>query len=195
MGWVLSDITQFSISIIQIVGVPQMSICLDEFWIIVFITQSFDFWVMSYGNWKHILGVFSFQNSIFNGIFVIKPTYPAAMFDKRIFFFYLVKPNHNVWQILWFFFFFLGKTEPQLLKLKTGFELRCQIGGLGNWGILSDKWWVMKIEQWKLSDDKLQTKQTLIFYTPRVPKNFLSLCHVAVFYWVNKIRITNLRGT
>ena len=29
---------------------------------------------MSYGNWKHILGVFNFQNSIFNGIFVIKLT-------------------------------------------------------------------------------------------------------------------------
>ena len=29
---------------------------------------------MSYGNWKHILGVFSIQNSVFNGIFVIKPT-------------------------------------------------------------------------------------------------------------------------
>ena len=149
---------------------------------------------MSYGNWKHILGVFSFQNSIFNGIFVIKPTYPAAMFDKWNFFFFGETQPQCLTNSLIFFFFF-GETEPQLLKLKTGSELRCQIGGLGNWGILSDKWWVMKIEQWKLSDDKLQTKQTLIFYTPRVPKNFLSLCHVAVFYWVNKIRITNLRGT
>ena len=122
-------------------------------------------------------------------------------------------PSCNVWQtdffflfgetqpqcltnsLIFFFFFFWGKTEPQLLKLKTGFELRCQIGGLGNWGILSDKWWVMKIEQWKLSDDKLQTKRALTFYTPRVFKNFLSLCHVVVFYWVNKIRVTNLRGT
>ena len=41
---------------------------------------------MSYGNWKHILDIFSFQNSIFNDIFVIKLTYPAVMFDKRIFF-------------------------------------------------------------------------------------------------------------
>ena len=32
------------------------------------------FWVMSYGNWKHILGVFSFQNSVSNDIFVIKHT-------------------------------------------------------------------------------------------------------------------------
>ena len=139
MGWVLSDITQFSISIIQIVWVPQMSICLDEFWIIVFITQSFDFWVMSYGNWKHILGVFSFQNSIFNGIFIIKPTYPAAMFDKRFFFFIWWNPTTMFDKFFDFFFFFFGETEPQLLKLKTGSELRCQIGGLGNWGILSDK--------------------------------------------------------
>ena len=63
MGWVLSDITQFSVSIIQIMWVPWMSICLDEFWIIVSITQFSDFWVMSYENWKHILGVFSFYNS------------------------------------------------------------------------------------------------------------------------------------
>ena len=158
MGWVFSDITQFSISIIQIVWVPWMSICLDEFWIIVSIAQFSDFWVMSYGNWKHILGVFSFQNSIFNGIFVIKPTYPAAMFNKRIFF--LVKPNHNVWQILWFFFFFFGETEPQLLKLKTGSELRCQIGGLGNWGILSDEWWVISDENWVITNNDPKLIQT-----------------------------------
>ena len=42
--------------------------------VFVSITQFSDFWVMSYGNWKHILGVFSIQNSVFNGIFVIKPT-------------------------------------------------------------------------------------------------------------------------
>ena len=29
---------------------------------------------MSYENWKHILGIFSFQNSVSNGIFVIKHT-------------------------------------------------------------------------------------------------------------------------
>ena len=40
--------------------------------IFVSITQFSDFWVMSYGNWKHILAVFSFHNSIFNGIFIIK---------------------------------------------------------------------------------------------------------------------------
>ena len=43
--------------------------------VIVSITQFSDFWLMSYGNLKHILGVFSFHNSVFNGIFVIKTIY------------------------------------------------------------------------------------------------------------------------
>ena len=117
MGWVLSDITQFSISIIQIVWVQLMSICLDEFWIIVSITLSDELWKL-----KTHFRCFQFQSSIFNGIFVIKLTYPATMFDKQI-----------------FFFFFFGETQPQLLKLKTGSELRCQTGGLENLGILSDE--------------------------------------------------------
>ena len=45
------------------------------FLVFVSITQYSDFWVMSYENWKHILGVFSFHNSVFNGILVIKPIY------------------------------------------------------------------------------------------------------------------------
>ena len=45
------------------------------FSVLISITQFFDFWVMSYGNCKHILAVFSFHNSVFNGIFVIKITY------------------------------------------------------------------------------------------------------------------------
>ena len=32
--------------------------------VFVSITQFSDFWVMSHENWKHILGVFSFQNSV-----------------------------------------------------------------------------------------------------------------------------------
>ena len=94
MGWVLSDITQFSISIIQIVWVQLMSICLHEFWIIVSITLSDELWKL-----KTHFRCFQFQSSIFNGIFVIKLTYPATMFDKQIFFFFffLVKPSHNFW--------------------------------------------------------------------------------------------------
>ena len=64
------------------------------FWMIISITQFSDFWVMSYGNWKHILDIFSFHNSIFNGISVIKTTYwvprseSATTFDPLFFFFF-----------------------------------------------------------------------------------------------------------
>ena len=43
-------------------------ISITLFSVFVSITQFSDFWVMSYGNWKHILTVFSFHNSVFNGI-------------------------------------------------------------------------------------------------------------------------------
>ena len=45
------------------------------------------------------------------------------------------------------FFFFLGN-QPQLLKLKTGCDLRCQLGDLENLGILSDKWWKLRDKNW-----------------------------------------------
>ena len=47
--------------------------------VFISITQFSYFWMMSYGNWKYILGVFSFQNSIFNRIFVIKHTFMGPM--------------------------------------------------------------------------------------------------------------------
>ena len=64
--------------------------------VFVFITQFSNFWVMSYGNWKHILGVSSFYNSIFNGILVIKHTWRDP----------LVKVNRNFWPFFFFFSFF-----------------------------------------------------------------------------------------
>ena len=120
----------------------------------LFPSHDFLFWSDELWKLKIHLGVFSFQNSVFNDIFVIRPTYPAAMFDKWIFFFFWWNPATIFDKFSDFFFFFWGETQPQLLKLKTGFELRCETGGLGNWGILSDEWW-------KLSDDKLQTKRAL----------------------------------
>ena len=85
------------------------------FSVFVFITQFSDFWTMSYGNWKHILGVFSFQNSVFNGIFVIKHTLrdpPAATFDSLSFFFLPFFSNFLFYFsilpfVLSFFLFFL----------------------------------------------------------------------------------------
>ena len=50
------------------------SFCFQLFPVFVSITKFSDFWVISYGNWKHILGVFSFQNSVSNEIFIIKHT-------------------------------------------------------------------------------------------------------------------------
>ena len=61
--------------------------------VFVSITQFSDFWVMSYGNWKHILGVFSFHNSVSNDILVIKHTWRDP----------LLKVSRNFWP---FFFFF-----------------------------------------------------------------------------------------
>ena len=145
MGWVLSIITQFSVSIIQIVWVLRMSICLDEFWIIVFITQLSDFWVMSYGNWKHILNIFDFQNLVFNGIFVIKLTYPAAMFDKRICLFYFLfwwNPAAMFDKFSDFFFWNPAAT----FKVEIWVCVNLPNRGLENWGILSVENWVMKIE-------------------------------------------------
>ena len=84
--------------------------------IFVFITQFSDFWVMSYENWKYILGVFSFQNSVFNDIFVIKHTRRdplseqhtwGAAFDglRRCFFL----------RFSFFFLSFLWSSQPSIL--------------------------------------------------------------------------------
>ena len=59
--------------------------CFQLFPVIVSITQLSDFWVISYGNRKHILTVFSFHNSIFNGISINNTTPrdpPVATFDS-----------------------------------------------------------------------------------------------------------------
>ena len=58
----------------KIVWDSWLNACLDFVFSFVSITQFSDFWVMSYGNWKHILAFFSFHNFVFNGNFVIKPT-------------------------------------------------------------------------------------------------------------------------
>ena len=148
MWWVLNDITEFFVSIIQIMWVPWMSICLDEFWIIVSITQFFDFWAMSYGNWKHILGVFSFQNSVFNNIFVIKPTYPTAMFDKWIFFFFGWNPAAMFDK---FFDFFFGWNLAATFEVENW--VRVKVPNRGFEKLRYFKWWVMSDEWWKLSNE------------------------------------------
>ena len=134
----------------QNMWVPQKKkkLCLDLFPVFVFITQFSHFWVISYGNWKHIWGVFSFQNSVSNSIFVIKPTYPAAMFDK--------------WTNFLFYFFFVCETQPQLLKLKNGWWVKVPNGGFGKlwyfkWRVMSNKWQKLGEEWWVMTKKKNQT--------------------------------------
>ena len=65
--------------------------------VFVSIIQFSDFWVMSYGNWKHILGVFSFHNSVSNDILVIKHTWRDPP----------VKVSRNFWPFFFLSFFLL----------------------------------------------------------------------------------------
>ena len=64
--------------------------------VFISITQFFDFWVMSYENWKHILGVFNFHNSVSNDILVIKYTWRDP----------LVRVSCNFWPFFFSFSFF-----------------------------------------------------------------------------------------
>ena len=66
---------------------------------------------MSYGNWKHILAIFSFHNSVFNGISINKTTwrdpllYSAATFDHLFFFFLFLSSLGSVCAFLHLLFF------------------------------------------------------------------------------------------
>ena len=87
---------------------------------------------MSYENWKHILRVFKLWKQSYDGIFVIKPTYPYAMFDKltkKIFFWWnpstivdLNFKNGSVFEV----------EHQNWVKMPNGW-------GLENLGILSDE--------------------------------------------------------
>ena len=89
------------------------------FLVFVSITQFSDFWVMSYRNWKQILGIFNFHNSVFNGIFVIKHTWRdplVATFDSLSFFF-------SFFFLLHFSFFFLCSSIRTLFLFFLPFRL------------------------------------------------------------------------
>ena len=97
------------------------------FSIIVSITQFSDFWVISYGNWKHILGVFNFQNSVFNDISVIKHTLRVPRSESNCnfwpLFFHWVR---WVWFLLLLFFLFpftLGDLLLLFFPFHAGFGL------------------------------------------------------------------------
>ena len=66
---------------------------------------------MSYGNWKHILGVFKLWKQSYDSIFIIKPTnfeMSAEMFDFLVF----------------LFIYFWKKVTAELSD-------ECQTGGVG----------------------------------------------------------------
>ena len=87
-------------------------ILITLFPIFVFITQFSDFWVMSYANWKHILGVFNFYNSVSNGILVIKHTWRDLLVRVSCnFFIFFSKCS--------FFFFFFSSFS--LLSIRSSF--------------------------------------------------------------------------
>ena len=83
--------------------VPQKKLCLDLFSNVFFITQFSDFLMMSYGNLKHILSVFSFQNLVFNSILVIKHKLRVPWLD------FLLSPTHVIFFSFSFSFICLSR--------------------------------------------------------------------------------------
>ena len=79
------------------------------FQVFISITQFSDFLVMNYENWKHILSIFSFHNSVFNSILVIKHTWkdPLVRVSRNFwpFFFSFFSTVLRLLFILFFFFF------------------------------------------------------------------------------------------
>ena len=65
-----SSIILFPSLITQNWWISRWVVCLDVFPIFVSITQFFDFWVISYGNWKQLLGVFELWKHSYNSILV-----------------------------------------------------------------------------------------------------------------------------
>ena len=91
--------------------------------VFVSITQFSNFWVMSYENWKYILDVFSFHNSVFNGISVIKHILkdpPAATFDLLSSFFLFL---FSFFFLLHFSFFFLCSSVQSFFLFFLPFHL------------------------------------------------------------------------
>ena len=82
------------------------SFCFQLFPVFVSITKFSEFWVISYGNWKHILGIFSFHNFVFNDISVIKTTYWSQSEVSRKLFYFLFFSLGSMILIFFFFFFF-----------------------------------------------------------------------------------------
>ena len=82
----------------------------DEWWM-----MKTEWWVMDDENWVMSDHFFKPNKAlVFNSIFIIKPTYPAVMFDK--------------WTDYFYFYFIFGETQLQLLKLKNGWWVKVPNG-------------------------------------------------------------------
>ena len=155
----------------------------------VSITQFSDFWVMSYGNWKHILAVFSFHNSVFNDIFVIKHTWKdllsgsAAAFDIFFSFFSTVSVGWVLFYLFLFIYFiftvfgefgYWKKKKKVTSSDKYEDHKQCEkywvmkIGwwcqtGVKNW-VMSYEWWVMSDGNWGIVWFKKNSHSSLSFH-------------------------------
>ena len=115
-------------------------IFITPFPVFISIIQFSNFWVMSYGNWKHILSVFSFHNFVFNDIFVIKLT-TLLLFSCNVWllgFFFFLKQSPTAYldfSVFILFFNFLFETE---VNGRTKWWVPNGWGWV-NWGILSDE--------------------------------------------------------
>ena len=88
-------------------------------------------WFLSDELWKlktHFR-FFQFPNSVFNGIFIIKRTYPTTMFDKRIYLF------------IFFLFFFFWWNPAATFEVENWVWVKVPNRGFGK--LRYFKWWVM----------------------------------------------------
>ena len=189
--------------------VSRKSTCLDEFWIIVSITQLSDFWVMTYGNWKHILGVFSFHNSIFNGISVIKHTLMGPLVKSTVTvdsFFFFSLGSVIFFSLFFFFFFFqwvrwvwvLGVEGKKKKKVKAAPSDRYgaykQLKNIKWWQVSNGakwvgcrelgyfKWWVISVENWVRIDEWWQKKIQTAPYSLALIVQLFNFCGLRRLY-------------
>ena len=142
----------------------------------VSITQFSDFWVMSYGNWKHILAVFSFHNSM---TFLLLNTHeglansisrnfwPLCFFffwgwlfgSFFLFFFFFHWFGLLVFSFgLFIYLFFILALESLGTEKKKYIEYENWMMMLNGCEKLGNEWWKLSDENWVIK--KNEAKQT-----------------------------------
>ena len=115
---------------LKICGSHAWMVCLGMFSVFVSITQFSDFLVMSYGNWKHILGLFKLWKHSYDGILVNIHTLrdPRSEVQPQLltFFFFFIGFGEVVFFFFFFYFYFLFFLSHVLFLLPLFFSLsRC----------------------------------------------------------------------